>query len=187
MTCSLYLPKNRRSFDDKLQRSIAECCTQAERWLRIFNEERTFNLSLKMAPLSLGKKKSKTGRRPWAPGRKTDRPPARPGMYFKTTPTHPPGPSRKTKRTPTHPLGVCLKKAGWVPARPCRRSWRMLHLDLSNSDLSEFSDFGNSVSGTLDKLCGCGNLSTIQLAGNNLTGSIPECIQRPWPIPLCWT
>jgi len=49
VTCTLYLPKNRRSFDDKLQRSIAECCTQAERWLRIFNEERTFSLSLKMA------------------------------------------------------------------------------------------------------------------------------------------
>ena len=108
MTCTLYLPKIRRSFDDKLQRSIAKCCTQAERWLRIFNAERTFSLSLKMAPLSLGKKKSKTGRRPWAPGRKIYRPPARPGMYFNAT--------------PTHPLGVCHKKAGWAPARPCRRS-----------------------------------------------------------------
>jgi len=39
LACSLYLPKNRRSFDDQLQRPIAECCTQADRWLRIFNEE----------------------------------------------------------------------------------------------------------------------------------------------------
>ena len=117
MTCSLYLPKNRRSFDDKLQRSIAECCTQAERWLRIFNEERTFSLSLKMAPLSLGKKKSKTGRRPWAPGRKIDRPPARPGMYFKTTPTRPARAEKRKGRPPTH-WACVIKRPGGRPPGP---------------------------------------------------------------------
>jgi hypothetical protein len=117
VTCSLYLPKNRRSFDDKLQRSIAECCTQAERWLRIFNEERTFSLSLKMAPLSLGKKKSKTGRRPWAPGRKIDRPPARPGMYFKTTPTRPARAEKRKGRPPTH-WACVIKRPGGRPPGP---------------------------------------------------------------------
>ena len=103
MTCSLYLPKNRRSFDDKLQRSIAERCTQAERWLQIFNEKRTFSLSFKMAPLSLGKKMSKTGRRPWAPGRKIDRPPARP--------------EQKNEKDAHPPIGR-VSQRGRVGARP---------------------------------------------------------------------
>ena len=117
MTCSLYLPKNRRSFDDKLQRSIAERCTQAERWLQIFNEKRTFSLSFKMAPLSLGKKMSKTGRRPWAPGRKIDRPPARPGMYFKTTPTRPARAEKRKGRPPTH-WACVIKRPGGLPPGP---------------------------------------------------------------------
>ena len=117
VTCSLYLPKNRRSFDDKLQRSIAECCTQADRWLRIFNEEKTFSLSLKKATLSLGKKRSKTGRRPRAPGRKINRPPARPGMYIKTTPTLPARAEKRKGRPPTQ--WACVpKRPGGRPPGP---------------------------------------------------------------------
>jgi hypothetical protein len=111
----LYLPKNRRSFDDKLQRSIAECCTQADRWLRIFNEEKTFSLSLKKATLSLGKKRSKTGRRPRAPGRIIDRPPARPGMYFETTPTRPARAEKRKGRPPTHWACVTKRPGGRPP------------------------------------------------------------------------
>ena len=33
------------------------------------------------------------------------------------------------------------------------------------------------MSGTLETLCGLGNLSTVVLTGNNITGSIPDCIQ----------
>ena len=115
MTSSLYLPKNRRSFDDKLQRSIAECCTQADRWLRIFNEEKNVSLSFKKATLSLGKKRSKTGRRPRAPGRKIDRPPARPGMYFKTTPTRPARAEKRNGRPPTHWACVTNRPGGRPP------------------------------------------------------------------------
>jgi len=103
VTCSLYLPKNRRSFDDKLQRSIAECCTQADRWLRIFNEEKSFSLSFKKATLSLGKKRSKTGRRPRAPGQKIDRPPARP--------------EQKNEKDAHPPIGR-VSQRGRVGARP---------------------------------------------------------------------
>jgi Leucine-rich repeat (LRR) protein len=54
----------------------------------------------------------------------------------------------------------------------------LVHLDFSNPSLPDFSDdFSNSVGGTLDALCGLSDLSTVLLAGNNLTGSIPGCIQ----------
>jgi hypothetical protein len=99
----LYLPKNRRSFDDKLQRSIAECCTQADKRLRIFNEEKSFSLSFKKATLSLGKKRSKTGRRPRAPGQKIDRPPARP--------------EQKNEKDAHPPIGR-VSQRGRVGARP---------------------------------------------------------------------
>jgi len=53
----------------------------------------------------------------------------------------------------------------------------LIHLDLSNPSSSEVSnDYGNSVGGTLDALCGLGNLSTVLLSGNKLTGSIPVCV-----------
>ena len=68
-----------------------------------------------MAPLSLGKKKSKTGRRPWAPGRKIDRPPARPGMYFKTTPTRPARAEKRKGRPPTHWACVTKRPGGRPP------------------------------------------------------------------------
>jgi hypothetical protein len=70
-----------------------------------------------MAPLSLGKKKSKTGRRPWAPGRKIDRPPARPGMYFKTTPTRPARAEKRKGRPPTH-WACVIKRPGGRPPGP---------------------------------------------------------------------
>jgi Leucine-rich repeat (LRR) protein len=54
----------------------------------------------------------------------------------------------------------------------------LIHLDFSNPSSPDFSDgFSNSVGGTLDALCGLSDLSTVLLAGNNLTGSIPGCIQ----------
>jgi len=145
VTCTLYLPKNRRSFDDKLQRSIAECCTQAERWLRIFNEERTFSLSLKMAPLSLGKKKSKTGRRPWAPGRKIDRPPARPGMYFKTTPTRPARAEKRKGRPPTHWACVTKRPGGrYCWCQSLVTGWALPSLDsLRRIVMSKANDFAD--------------------------------------------
>ena len=37
--------------------------------------------------------------------------------------------------------------------------------------------FGNTVGGALDALCSLGNLTSILLASNNITGSIPQCIQ----------
>ena len=54
----------------------------------------------------------------------------------------------------------------------------LLHLDFSNpSSLEVLSGYGNVVGGTLDSLCGLGNLNTVLLAYNNITGSIPGCIQ----------
>ena len=95
-----------------------------------------------MAPLSLGKKKSKTGRRPWAPGRKIDRPPARPGMYFKTTPTRPARAEKRKGRPPTH-WACVIKRPGGRPPGPVggpdhTQTWNTLArrgVDLFTSDL----------------------------------------------------
>ena len=79
----------------------------------------------------------------------------------------------------SHIIGLVLPQNSLVGKLPPFNSLRhLLHLDFSNSDLPEVSnDFGNVVSGTLVTLCGLGNLSTILLASNNFTGSIPDCIQ----------
>jgi Leucine-rich repeat (LRR) protein len=53
----------------------------------------------------------------------------------------------------------------------------LLHLDISNPVSSEVTEIVNSVGGTLDALCGLSNLSTVLLTGNNINGSIPDCIQ----------
>ena len=51
-------------------------------------------------------------------------------------------------------------------------------LDFSNPSLPEVpTGFRNSVGGTLDALCGLGNLSTILLAHNKISGILPNCIQ----------
>jgi len=52
-------------------------------------------------------------------------------------------------------------------------STHLLHIDFTSSP----DNYGNSVGGTLDALCGLGNLSTVLLAYNNITGIIPDCIQ----------
>ena len=38
-------------------------------------------------------------------------------------------------------------------------------------------DLSENLVGTLAALCGLGNLSTVMLANNNVTGIIPDCIQ----------
>jgi len=54
----------------------------------------------------------------------------------------------------------------------------LLHLDFSNPSMPGVSTgITNAVRGTLDALCGLGNISTVLLANNNVTGSIPRCIQ----------
>jgi len=60
-------------------------------------------LSFKKATLSLGKKRSKTGRRPRAPGQKIDRPPARP--------------EQKNEKDAHPPIGR-VSQRGRVGARP---------------------------------------------------------------------
>ena len=84
-----------------------------------------------------------------------------------------------SNKSSSHVTGLVLPQNSLVGKLPPFSSLQhLLHLDFSNSDLSEVSnDFGNVVSGTLVTLCGLGNLSTILLASNNFTGSIPECLQ----------
>ena len=78
----------------------------------------------------------------------------------------------------SHVTGLALPQNNLIGNLPPLRSLQhLLHLDFSNPDSYDVSDFQNSVGGSLDALCDLGNLSTVLLAGNNLTGSIPNCIQ----------
>ena len=109
------LSKNRRSFDDKLQRSIAKCCTQADRRLRIFNEERTFSLSLKMATFSFGKKSQKPGDAHGRPVEKSTAHPPGPACILRRRP--PARPEQKNEKDAHPPIGRVSQK-GRVGARP---------------------------------------------------------------------
>jgi len=74
----------------------------------------------------------------------------------------------------SHVTGLVLPQNNLVGKLPPLLSLQhLVHVDFSNSASSE----GNTVGGTLDALCGLGNLSTVLLAYNNITGVIPNCIQ----------
>ena len=61
---------------------------------------------------------------------------------------------------------------------PLRGLQHLIDVDFDNSKSPEgTTSFDNSVGGTLDALCGLGSLSTVLFASNNMTGSIPECVQ----------
>jgi len=86
------------------------------------------------------------------------------------------GPSENSS---SHVTGLVLpqnKLAGQLPLLHGLQYLRQL--DFSNAGSSELAiDFDNAVSGTLNALCGLGNISTVLLADNNIIGSIPDCIQ----------
>ena len=83
-----------------------------------------------------------------------------------------------SENSSSHVTGLALPQNNLVGKLPPLHGLRyLLYLDFSNPHSSEVSEFQNSVGGTLDALCCLGNISTILLAGNNLTGSIPNCIQ----------
>jgi Leucine-rich repeat (LRR) protein len=78
----------------------------------------------------------------------------------------------------SHVTGLVLPQnnlIGWLP--PLRLLKHLRSLDLFSLHIPDSTDHGNFVSGTLDALCGLGNLSTARLSSNNFTGSIPDCIQ----------
>jgi len=77
-----------------------------------------------------------------------------------------------------HVTGLALPQNNLIGELPSLHSLQdLLLLDLSNPDSSEVFEFQNSVSGTLDAICGLANLSTVVLTDNNLSGPIPDCIQ----------
>jgi len=79
----------------------------------------------------------------------------------------------------SHVTGVVLPQNNLVGNLPPLHSLQhLVHLDFSTPGPSEVSSgIENSLVGTLDALCGLGNLSSIFLTGNNLAGSIPDCVQ----------
>jgi Leucine-rich repeat (LRR) protein len=79
----------------------------------------------------------------------------------------------------SHVTGLALPQNNLVGKLPQLRGLQyLLHVDFSNPNSPEDSaGFSNSVGGTLDAFCGLGNLSTVLLANNTITGTIPDCIQ----------
>ena len=78
----------------------------------------------------------------------------------------------------SHVTGLALPQnnlVGNLP--PLHRLQHLLYLDVTNPDSSEVFNSRNSVGGTLNALCGLRNLSKALLAGNSLSGCIPDCIQ----------
>jgi len=79
----------------------------------------------------------------------------------------------------SHVIGLQLSQNNLVGKLPPLRGLQnLLHLDFSNPSSPEDSNGSSNVlGGTLGALCGLGNLSTVWLAYNSLTGYIPDCVQ----------
>ena len=78
----------------------------------------------------------------------------------------------------SHVVGIVLPQNNLVGKLQSLHNLKHVHnVDFSNPESSDVFEFQNSVGGTLDSFCGLGNLFKVLLAGNNITGSIPGCIQ----------
>jgi len=80
----------------------------------------------------------------------------------------------------SHVTGLVLPQNNLVGKLPTLSGLKYLNqLDISNNVCSPDVPTGllNAVSGTLDALCGLGNLSTALLTCNKISGSIPACVQ----------
>lgn len=62
----------------------------------------------------------------------------------------------------------------WVYSGNGTNNFKCKNDVIPNSKYSQLSR--NNFSGTMDALCNLGNLQTLSLSDNNLSGSIPECI-----------
>jgi Leucine-rich repeat (LRR) protein len=84
------------------------------------------------------------------------------------------------ENTSLHVTGLVLPENNLVGKLPPLRSLKyLLRVDFSNPHSPEVpAGLSNTVGGTLDAFCGLGDISTVQLASNNFTGSIPDCIQE---------